>query len=151
MRWYSFVRAIVMGLAAQFDLDLFMTGYDLWATQAAVRAAAHYDLAHSPATHTVSALLLVWDGAQLLADDGPLDRAERTLRHRTTGGHRHHRQLPAGDGETAYHRTHHAGRGPAPAVRHRFAGHSGHAGRPAARPPGRTAARAQVVLVCDVS
>jgi uncharacterized protein (TIGR02680 family) len=62
-------RGELMGLAAQFDLDLFMTGYDLWATQAAVRAAAHYDLAHSPIEHTISALLLVWDGAQLLADD----------------------------------------------------------------------------------
>jgi uncharacterized protein (TIGR02680 family) len=62
-------RAELMGLAAQFDLDLFMTGYDLWATQAAVRAAAHYDLAHSPIGHTISALLLVWDGAQLLADE----------------------------------------------------------------------------------
>jgi uncharacterized protein (TIGR02680 family) len=62
-------RGELMSLAAQFDLDLFMTGYDLWATQAAVRAAAHYDLAHSPIEHTVSALLLVWDGAQLLADE----------------------------------------------------------------------------------
>ena len=49
-------RGELMSLAAQFDLDLFMTGYDLWATQAAVRAAAHYDLAHSPIEHTVSAL-----------------------------------------------------------------------------------------------
>jgi uncharacterized protein (TIGR02680 family) len=62
-------RGELMGLASQFDLDLFMTGYDLWATQAAVRAAAHYDLAHSPIEHTVSALLLVWDGGQLLADE----------------------------------------------------------------------------------
>jgi hypothetical protein len=62
-------RGELMSLAAQFDLDLFMTGYDLWATHAHVRAAAHYDLAHSPVEHTVSALLLVWDGSQLLADD----------------------------------------------------------------------------------
>ncbi|MFZ3492037.1 TIGR02680 family protein [Streptomyces sp. 5.8] len=62
-------RGELMSLAAQFDLDLFMTGYDLWATHADVRAAAHYDLAHSPAEHTVSALLLVWDGTELLADD----------------------------------------------------------------------------------
>jgi uncharacterized protein (TIGR02680 family) len=62
-------RGELLGLARQFDLDLFMTGYDLWATQAAVRAAAHYDLAHSPIEHTVSALLLVWDGTQLLADE----------------------------------------------------------------------------------
>ena len=62
-------RGELMSLAAQFDLDLFMTGYDLWATQGAIRAAAHYDLAHSPIQHTVSALLLVWDGGQLLADE----------------------------------------------------------------------------------
>jgi uncharacterized protein (TIGR02680 family) len=62
-------RGELMGLAAQFDLDLFMTGYDLWATQVGVRAAAHYDLAHSPIEHTLSALLLVWDGEQLLADE----------------------------------------------------------------------------------
>ena len=51
------------------DLDLFMTGYDLWATEGSIRAAAHYDLAHSPVQHTVSALLLVWDGAELIADE----------------------------------------------------------------------------------
>lgn len=62
-------RGELMGLAAQFDLDLFMTGYDLWATQGSIRAAAHYDLAHSPIQHTVSALLLVWDGAELIADE----------------------------------------------------------------------------------
>jgi uncharacterized protein (TIGR02680 family) len=62
-------RGELMGLAAQFDLDLFMTGYDLWATQGSIRAAAHYDLAHSPVQHTVSALLLVWDGAELIADE----------------------------------------------------------------------------------
>ena len=62
-------RGELMSLAAQFDLDLFMTGYDLWATSGAVRAAAHYDLAHSPVQHTVSALLLAWDGTELIADE----------------------------------------------------------------------------------
>ena len=62
-------RGELMGLAAQFDLDLFMTGYDLWATEGAIRAAAHYDLAHSPVQHTVSPLLLVWDGTELIADE----------------------------------------------------------------------------------
>jgi uncharacterized protein (TIGR02680 family) len=62
-------RGELMSLAAQFDLDLFMTGYDLWATSDSVRAAAHYDLAHSPVRHTVSALLLVWDGSELIADE----------------------------------------------------------------------------------
>lgn len=62
-------RGELMSLAAQFDLDLFMTGYDLWATEGSIRAAAHYDLAHSAVQHTVSALLLVWDGTELVADD----------------------------------------------------------------------------------
>ncbi|MFJ9379553.1 TIGR02680 family protein [Streptomyces sp. NPDC101455] len=62
-------RGELMSLAAQFDLDLFMTGYDLWAAHASVSAAAHYDLAHSAVDHTVSALLLLWDGGRLLADD----------------------------------------------------------------------------------
>jgi hypothetical protein len=39
-----------------------MTGFDLWATYPTVTGAAHYDLSHSPAEHTVSALLMVWDG-----------------------------------------------------------------------------------------
>ncbi|MFG3060323.1 TIGR02680 family protein [Streptomyces sp. NPDC048231] len=62
-------RGELMSLAAQFDLDLFMTGYDLWAAHATVPAAAHYDLAHSAIDHTVSTLLLLWDGEKLLADD----------------------------------------------------------------------------------
>jgi uncharacterized protein (TIGR02680 family) len=62
-------RGELLSLASQFDLDLFMTGYDLWAAHHSVTAAAHYDLAHSPTEHTVSALLLVWDGSELLADD----------------------------------------------------------------------------------
>jgi hypothetical protein len=61
-------RRELLGLTAEFDLDLFMTGYDLWATYETVPACAHYDLSHSPTEHTVSALLLVWDGGELLAD-----------------------------------------------------------------------------------
>ncbi|MFH8473162.1 TIGR02680 family protein [Streptomyces sp. NPDC018000] len=62
-------RSELMSLAAQFDLDLFMTGYDLWAAHTDVPACAHYDLAHSAVDHTVSALLLLWDGKALIADD----------------------------------------------------------------------------------
>jgi uncharacterized protein YPO0396 len=69
-------RGELMSLAKQFDLDLFMTGYDLWATHPAVSGAAHYDLSHSAVEHTVSTVLLVWDGAANLADfDGTLARA----------------------------------------------------------------------------
>jgi len=61
-------RNELLGLTAQFDLDLFMTGYDLWATYPTVPACAHYDLAHSAVEHTVSSLLMVWDGKELLTD-----------------------------------------------------------------------------------
>jgi uncharacterized protein (TIGR02680 family) len=69
-------RGELMSLAKQFDLDLFMTGYDLWATHPAVSGAAHYDLSHSAVEHTVSTVLLVWDGVANVADfDGTLGRA----------------------------------------------------------------------------
>jgi uncharacterized protein (TIGR02680 family) len=69
-------RGELMSLARQFDLDLFMTGYDLWATHPAVHGAAHYDLSHSAVEHTVSTVLLVWDGHANVVDfDGSLSRA----------------------------------------------------------------------------
>ncbi|MDG3016470.1 TIGR02680 family protein [Speluncibacter jeojiensis] len=70
-------RGELLGLSVQFDLDLFMTGYDLWITYDDVPGCAHYDLAHSSVEHTVSAALLVWDGAGLLAehDRGDLRKA----------------------------------------------------------------------------
>jgi hypothetical protein len=65
-----------MSLARQFDLDLFMTGYDLWATDSAVGGAAHYDLSHSAIEHAVSTVLLVWDGRVNVVDfDGSLARS----------------------------------------------------------------------------
>ncbi|WP_063125079.1 SbcC/MukB-like Walker B domain-containing protein, partial [Nocardia arizonensis] len=70
-------RSELLGLSVQFDLDLFMTGYDLWITYAHVPGCAHYDLAHSAAENTVSATLLVWDSGELLAehDGGDLTAA----------------------------------------------------------------------------
>ncbi|MET7771113.1 TIGR02680 family protein [Nocardia sp. NPDC005366] len=61
-------RSELLGLSVQFDLDLFMTGYDLWITYPHVPGCAHYDLAHSAADNTVSATLLVWDSGELLAE-----------------------------------------------------------------------------------
>ncbi|WP_305095056.1 TIGR02680 family protein [Prescottella sp. R16] len=61
-------RSELLGLSVQFDLDLFMTGYDLWITYAGVPGCAHYDLAHSTAEQTVGAALLVWSGGGLLAE-----------------------------------------------------------------------------------
>ncbi|MEU8004165.1 TIGR02680 family protein [Catellatospora sp. NPDC049111] len=69
-------RRELMALAAEFDLDLFMTGYDLWATHSQVRGAAHYDLSHSAGESTVATVLLVWNGTHIEADfDGTLARA----------------------------------------------------------------------------
>ncbi|MBF6497205.1 TIGR02680 family protein [Nocardia cyriacigeorgica] len=66
-------RSELLGLSVQFDLDLFMTGYDLWITYPHVPACAHYDLAHSTAENTVSATLLVWDAGDLLAEHDGTD------------------------------------------------------------------------------
>jgi uncharacterized protein (TIGR02680 family) len=62
-------RSELLSLSVTFDLDLFMTGYDLWAVDPAVPAVAHYDLLHLADEHAVSSLLIVWDGAELL--EGP--------------------------------------------------------------------------------
>jgi hypothetical protein len=56
----------LFGLAVKFDLDLFMTGHDLWVTTATVPMIAHYDLFHDKVTRTTSALLMLWDGRQLI-------------------------------------------------------------------------------------
>jgi hypothetical protein len=56
----------LFGLAVKFDLDLFMTGHDLWVTTDTVPMIAHYDLYHDKVTRTTSALLLLWDGRQLI-------------------------------------------------------------------------------------
>jgi hypothetical protein len=56
----------LFGLVVKFDLDLFMTGHDLWVTTATVPMIAHYDLFHDKVTRTTSALLLLWDGRQLI-------------------------------------------------------------------------------------
>lgn len=68
-------RAELLGLSVQFDLDLFMTGYDLWITYAGVPGCAHYDLAHSSAEQAVSAALLVWADGELLAEHDGSDLA----------------------------------------------------------------------------
>ncbi|NLU84921.1 TIGR02680 family protein [Rhodococcus sp. HNM0569] len=63
-------RTELLGLSVQFDLDLFMTGYDLWVTSPEVPACAHYSLSHSAAEHAVSALLVVWTGEGLDTEYG---------------------------------------------------------------------------------
>jgi len=69
-------RPELMSLSVEFDLDLFMTGYDLWVTFPSVPMAAHYDLLHVANEHTVAALLLLWDGAEIVEGE----RAESLIR-----------------------------------------------------------------------
>jgi len=56
----------LLGLTVKFDLDLFMTGHDLWVRYPTVPAVAHYDMHHDKAAHALSALLVLWDGDQLV-------------------------------------------------------------------------------------
>jgi hypothetical protein len=56
----------LFGLAVKFDLDLFMTGHDLWVTCDTVPMIAHYDMFHDKTTRTVSSLLVLWDGTALI-------------------------------------------------------------------------------------
>jgi hypothetical protein len=89
----------LFGLAVKFGLDLFMTGHDLWATYATVPMIAHYDMYHDKATRTVSSLLLLWDGTQLLDTAGHADNddlATRLLGFRPT------RYAPLGTEESLY-------------------------------------------------
>ncbi|MEW9534484.1 SbcC/MukB-like Walker B domain-containing protein [Microbispora sp. NPDC049125] len=56
----------LLGLTVRYDLDVFMTGHDLWVRYDTVPAAAHYDMHSDKASHTVSALLVLWDGCELV-------------------------------------------------------------------------------------
>lgn len=59
----------LLGLTVTFDLDLFMTGHDLWVHYDTVPMAAHYDMHHDKRAHAVSAMLMLWDGAQTIDAD----------------------------------------------------------------------------------
>jgi hypothetical protein len=90
----------LFGLAVKFDLDLFMTGHDLWVTCATVPMIAHYDMYHDKTTHTVSSLLMLWDGTQLLdAAAGYADNDDLVTR---LLGFRPTRHAPLGAEETLY-------------------------------------------------
>src|ERR1035438_8119124 len=87
----------LLGLTVRFDLDLFMTGHDLWVTYPTVPTIAHYDMQHDKATHALSTLLALWDGEQLIDADagyaGNEDLAAELLGFRPT------RHVPADVGD----------------------------------------------------
>ncbi len=78
----------LLGLTVKFDLDLFMTGHDLWVNYPTVPLIAHYDMQHDKATHALSTLLVLWDGEQLIDADagyaGNEDLAAELLGFRPT-------------------------------------------------------------------
>lgn len=78
----------LLGLTVKFDLDLFMTGHDLWVNYPTVPLIAHYDLQHDKVSHALSTLLVLWDGEQLLDADagyaGNEDLAAELLGFRPT-------------------------------------------------------------------
>jgi Putative exonuclease SbcCD, C subunit len=88
----------LLGLTVKFDLDLFMTGHDLWVNYPTVPLIAHYDMQHDKASHALSTLLVLWDGEQLLDADagyaGNEDLAAELLGFRPT------RHVPAEAGGT---------------------------------------------------
>ncbi len=89
----------LFGLAVKFDLDLFMTGHDLWVTCATVPMIAHYDLYHHKTSHTVSSLLMLWDGTQLFDTVGYADNDDLVAR---LLGFRPTRHAPLSADETLY-------------------------------------------------
>ena len=70
-------RAELLSLTVAFDLDLFMTGFDLWATHPTLWGVAHHDLLHLAAEHAVSSLLVLWNGRELV--EGPDAEAQLAL------------------------------------------------------------------------
>lgn len=59
----------LLRLAAEFDLDWFLTGHDLWVTESFLPGVMHYDLAHDPVSRTVSAWPILWNGVETLEGD----------------------------------------------------------------------------------
>ena len=56
----------LLRLAAEFDLDWFLTGHDLWVTEPFLPGVMHYDLAHDPVSRAVSAWPILWNGRETI-------------------------------------------------------------------------------------
>jgi len=91
---------VAENLARLTGLDLFMTGHDLWVTCATVPMIAHYDMYHDKTTHTVSSLLMLWDGEQLL--DAAAGYADNDALVTRLLGFRPSRHAPLGTEATLY-------------------------------------------------
>lgn len=68
------MRGELMGLTVRFDLDLIMTGHELWGAYVEVPAVAVHDLLRRPPAEGVSVFSLRWDGHALVEEpDAALD------------------------------------------------------------------------------
>jgi uncharacterized protein (TIGR02680 family) len=59
------MRAELMGLLVRFDLDILLTGHELWGAYEQVPALMAYDLLRQPPLEGVSAFAVRWDGAAM--------------------------------------------------------------------------------------
>jgi hypothetical protein len=59
------MRAELMGLLVRFDLDILLTGHELWGAYGQVPALMVYDLLRHPPLEGVSALAARWDGVAM--------------------------------------------------------------------------------------
>ena len=65
------MRGKLMGLTVAFDLDVILTGHELWGAYGEVPSVAVLDLLRRPPAEGVSVVSLRWDGHELI-DDGDL-------------------------------------------------------------------------------
>ncbi len=59
------MRGELMGLLVRFDLDILLTGHELWALTSRCRRSMVYDLLRQPPLEGVSAFAVRWDGAAM--------------------------------------------------------------------------------------
>jgi hypothetical protein len=67
----------LLRLAHQFDLDWFLTGFDLWVTEPFLPGVMHYDLAHDPVSGVVSAWPILWTGQETVEGDALIAARDR--------------------------------------------------------------------------
>ena len=60
------MRAELMGLLVRFDLDMVLTGHELWGAYEQVPSLMVYDLLRQPPLEGVSAFAVRWDGAVMV-------------------------------------------------------------------------------------
>jgi hypothetical protein len=62
------MRADLMGLLVRFDLDVIMTGHELWGAYEQVPGVMIYDLLRRPPAEGVSTMPMRWDGGSLVEE-----------------------------------------------------------------------------------